>query len=88
MKRSRCRSCGYRWDTRSNAPYCQYILIAGNHRPCPGGPGCRAWESEETVKKKYGARLAMTAEDGVEKDEERRMPEWEERVLMQAAEER
>lgn len=45
-KQKKCSSCKYscRISCEGGDRFCQYILITGHRRPCPGGSKCTVYE--------------------------------------------
>jgi hypothetical protein len=51
-KQKKCSSCKYscRISCEGGDRFCQYILITGRRRPCPGGDECTAYEKGKWLK--------------------------------------
>ena len=49
-EKKKCESCQYRCTPSSGASFCQYLLITGKLRMCPGGNECTEYVKGRQLK--------------------------------------
>lgn len=48
-KKRKCETCIYGFHPSSGYAFCQYLLVTGKLRPCPGGKECTEYKKGRAI---------------------------------------